>query len=51
MPIQTRILDELGEWEKLEQINPQNNKNSQTQFLSNFDWTDSTLEPEARPSV
>ena len=50
-PVQTRIFHELRELEKIEQLNPPDNINSQTQFLSIFDWTDSTLEPKARQAV
>ena len=37
--------------EKLEQLNPQDNKNYRNQFLSNIDRTDSTLEIDARQAV
>ena len=50
-PIQTRILDELRELEQLEKFNPLENTNSRNQFLSIFDWTDSTLQPEAKQAV
>ena len=50
-PIQTRILKELRELEQLEKLNPLENTNSQNQFLSNFDRTDSTLQPEAKKTV
>ena len=50
-PIQTRILNELRELEQVEKINPLENTNSRNQFLSNFDWTDSTLQPEAKQAV
>ena len=50
-PIQTRILNELRELEQLEKSNPLENTNSRNQFLSNFDWTDSTLQPEAKQAV
>ena len=50
-PIQTRILNELRELEQLEKLNPLENTNSRDQFLSNFDWTDSTLQPEAKQAV
>ena len=42
--IQTRILNELRELEQLESLNPLENTDSRNQFLSNFDWTDSTLQ-------
>ena len=50
-PIQTRILNELRELEQLEKLNPLENTNSRDQFLSNFNWTDSTLQPEAKQAV
>ena len=50
-PIQTRILNEIQELEQLEKLNPSENTNSRNQFLSNFDWTDSTLQPEAKQAV
>ena len=50
-PIQTRILNELRELEQLQKLNPVENTNSRNQFLSNFDWTDSTLQPEAKQAV
>ena len=50
-PIQTRILNELRELEQLEQLNPLESTNSQDQFLSNFVWTDSTLQLDSRQAV
>ena len=50
-PIQTRILNELRELEQLEKLNPQENTDSRNQLLSNFDWTDSTLHPDAKHAV
>ena len=50
-PIQTRILNELRELEQLENLNPLKDTNSRDQFLSIFDWTDSTLQPDARQAV
>ena len=50
-PIQTRILNELRELEQLEKINPLENIGSRNQFLSNFDWTDSTLQSNAKQAV
>ena len=47
-PIQTRFLKELRELEQLEQLNPLEDIHSRDQFLSNFIWTDSTLQPEAK---
>ena len=49
--IQTRILNELRELEQLEKLNPLENTNFRNQFLFNFDWTDSTLQPEAKQAV
>ena len=46
-PIQTRILNELRELEQLEQLNPLEDTDYRDQFLSNFDWTDSTLQLDA----
>ena len=50
-PIQTRILNELRELEQLEKLNPFENINSRNQFLSNFHWTESTLQLEAKQAV
>ena len=50
-PIQTRILNELRELEQIEKLNPLENTESRNQFLSNFDWTDSTLPPDAKRAV
>ena len=50
-PIQTRILKELRELEQLEKLNPLEDTDSRNQFLSNFDWTDSTLQPDAKQAV
>ena len=50
-PIQTRILNELRQPEQLEKLNPLENINSRNQFLSNFVWTDSTLQPVAKQAV
>ena len=44
-PIQKRILSELINLQKLEKLNPQDDPESRRQFLSNFDWTDSMLQP------
>ena len=51
MPIQTRIVNELRDLEQLEQLNPLEDTNSRDQFLSNFDWTDITLQPPAKQAV
>ena len=50
-PIQTRILNELRELKQLEKLNPLEDIDSLNQFLSNFDWTDSTLQPDAKQTV
>ena len=50
-PIQTCILNELCELEQLEKLNPLQDTNSRDQFLSDFDWTDSTLQPDAKQAV
>ena len=50
-PIQTRILNELRELEQLEKLNPLEDTASRKQFLSNFDRTDSTLQPDAKQAV
>ena len=50
-PIQTRILNDLRELEQLEKLNPLEDTDSRDQFLSKFDWTDSTLQPDAKQAV
>ena len=50
-PIQTCILIELRELELLEQSNRLEGTNSRDQFLSNFDWTNSTLQLDAKQAV
>ena len=50
-PIRTRILNEVRELEHLEQLNPLEDTNSRKQFLSNFDWTDFTLQLDAKQAV
>ena len=44
-PIQKRILSELINLQELEKLNPQDDLKSRRQFLSNFDWKDSMLQP------
>ena len=44
-PIQQRILRELRTLQGLEKLNPQDDPESRKQFLANFDWADSTLNP------
>ena len=51
MPIQARILNEPRELEQLEKLNPLENTESRNQFLSNFDWKNSTLQPNAKQAV
>ena len=50
-PNQRRILNELQELEKLEQVNPQEDIESRNHFLSNFEWKDSALEPDDKHAV
>ena len=50
-PNMTRIFNELRELEQLEKLNLLENTKSRNQFLCNFDWTDSTLQPEAKQAV
>ena len=50
-PIQTRILNEIRELDQLEQLNPLEDTDSRNQFLPNFDWTDSTLQLDAKQAV
>ena len=47
-PIQTRIIHELRE---LEQLNPLEDTNSRHQFLSDFNWIESTLQLDAKQAV
>ena len=51
MPIQTRILNELRELEQLEKLNPLEDTDSRDQFLTIFDWTNSTLQPDGKQAV
>ena len=44
-PIQKRILEEILNLQELEKLNPQEDPQSRRQFLTNFDWTDSMLQP------
>ena len=44
-PIPKRILKELISLQELKKLNPQDNLDSRKQFLNNFDWTDSMLQP------
>ena len=45
-PIQQRILRELRELQMLEQLDPKQDGNSRTQFLSMFKWNDSLITGE-----
>ena len=45
MPIQKRILQELLNLQELEKSNPQDDPESRRRFLTNFDWTNSMLQP------
>ena len=49
-PIQINIL-ELIALQKVEQLNPQDNQKSHDLILSKFDWTDSTMDKQARPAM
>ena len=49
-PIQTRILNELRELERLEQLNSQEDTDSRDQFLSNFDWITGCQTSHSRPT-
>ena len=44
-PIQQRILKELRNLQEKEKPNPQDDPEFRKQFLANFDWADSTLNP------
>ena len=50
-PIQARILNDLRQLEQLEKINPLEDTDSRSQFLSNSDRTDSTLQPDVKQAV
>ena len=50
-PIQQRIYNELLELKELEKLNPHDNELSRTTFLSNFDWTDTTLSIDERREI
>ena len=50
-PIQTPFVNKLRELAQLEQLNPLEDTDSRNQFLCNFDWTDSTLQPDAKQAV
>ena len=50
-PIQQRILKELQNLQELEKLNPQDDIESRKQFLANFDWADSTLNPTENAQI
>ena len=50
-PIQQRIYKELLELQELEELNPNDNETSRNTFLSNFDWSDTTLSPSERQEI
>ena len=50
-PIQQRIYNELLELKELEKLNPHDNESSRKAFLSNFDWSDTTLSPIERQEI
>ena len=50
-PIQTSILNELLELEKLEQMKPLQDIDSRSQFVFSFDWTNSTLDQTVKKAV
>ena len=47
-PIQQRIYNELLEFKVTEKLNPPDNETSRKAFLSNFDWTNTTLSSDER---
>ena len=50
-PIQQRIYNELLELREREKFNPQDNEESRKSFLSNFHWTDTTLNADERKQI
>ena len=48
---QARNLNELLELEQLEQLNPLEDIDSPDQFHSNLNWTEFTLQPQAKQTV
>ena len=48
---QQRVNDELLEFQRLEKLNPQDNEESRTSFLSNFYWSDTTLSQAERHHI
>ena len=49
--IEREIYDQLVEFRKLEQRNPQASEEDRKDFLAKFDWTDSILEPHHRARI
>ena len=50
-PIQTRILTELREIQRMEKLNPKDDSESQTEFLKRFHSTDKLLTETEKPAV
>ena len=50
-PIQQCLYNELLELKELEKLNPHDNEISRTEFLSHFDWSDTTLSPHERKEI
>ena len=50
-PIQQRIYQELLELQELEKLNTNDNDTSRKTFLSNFDWSETTLGPDERQEI
>ena len=50
-PKQKRILTELLALEGFERLDPQANQKSRSQFLSNFVWTNSTLDQQTKAFI
>ena len=50
-PMQQRIYKELLELQELEKLNPNDNDPSRKTFLSNFEWSDTTLSPDERQEI
>ena len=50
-PIQQRILKELRELQKLEELDPKQSESSRTQFLSMFKWDNSLITGEDRENL
>ena len=50
-PIQTRILTELGEVQRREKLDPNDDIESRMEFLKRFDWTDTLLTETEKEAV